>query len=107
MPVKQPIGERSDAIHEYRRRTSAKITSLMSYVIYLTYRPSQLRQSRPSGMERAMKSVAILVAIWLGMFFGLSRAARYPAVWAAVGATAMTCFVGIYVFWVDWHPPLH
>jgi hypothetical protein len=54
-----------------------------------------------------MKDVAILVAIWLGMFFGLSRAARYPAIWAAVGATAMTCFVGIYVFWVDWHPPLH
>jgi hypothetical protein len=54
-----------------------------------------------------MKDVAILVAIWLGMFFGLSRAARYPTIWAAVGATAMTFFVGIYVFWVDWHPPLH
>jgi hypothetical protein len=58
-------------------------------------------------MEWAMKDFAILVAIWVGMFFALSRAARYPTVWAAVGATAMTGFVGIYVFWVDWRPPLH
>ena len=54
-----------------------------------------------------MRDVAILVAIWVGMFFALNRAARYPTVWAAVGATAMTCFVGIYAFWVDWRPPLH
>jgi hypothetical protein len=58
-------------------------------------------------MEWAMRDFAILVAIWLGMFFALSRAARYPTAWAAVGATAMTSFVGIYVFWVDWRPPLH
>jgi hypothetical protein len=24
-----------------------------------------------------------------------------------VGASAMTGFVGIYVFWLDWSPPLH
>jgi hypothetical protein len=58
------------------------------------------------GMERAMRDLAILAAIWLGMFFALSRAARYPALWAVVGASAMTGFVGIYVFWVDW-TPLH
>ena len=58
-------------------------------------------------MEWAMRDLAILAAIWLGMFFGLTRAARYPAVWAALGASAMTGFVGIYVFWVDWTPPLH
>ena len=99
-----PAGE---ATHEYRRRTRQKTIAVAAYVIYLTYRSSQLRQSQSPGTEWAMRDVAILVAIWLGMFFGLSRAARYPAVWAAVGATAMTCFVGIYVFWVDWHPPLH
>jgi len=54
-----------------------------------------------------MRELTLLVAIWLGMFFGLSRAARYPAAWAALGATAMTGFVGIYGFLVDWHPPLH
>ena len=58
-------------------------------------------------METAMRELAILIAIWVGMFFGLSRAARYSPAWAAVGATAMTSFVGIYVFLVDWHPPLH
>jgi hypothetical protein len=54
-----------------------------------------------------MRELTILVAIWMGMFFGLSRAARYSTAWAAVGATAMTSFVGIYVFLVDWHPLLH
>jgi len=58
-------------------------------------------------MERVMRELTILVAIWMGMFFGLSRAARYSTAWAAVGATAMTSFVGIYVFLVDWHPLLH
>ena len=53
-----------------------------------------------------MKSLAILAVIWLGVFLGLSRAARYPTLWAAVGASAMTCVVGIYVFWLDWHLPL-
>ena len=55
-----------------------------------------------------MRDLAILAAIWLGMFFALSRAARYPA---AVGGhwrvSAMTGCVGIYVFWLDWRPPLH
>jgi hypothetical protein len=54
-----------------------------------------------------MRDLAILAAVWLGMFFALSRAARYPALWAVVGASAMTGFVGIYVFWLDWSPPLH
>ncbi len=54
-----------------------------------------------------MKDMAILAAIWLGMFVALSRAASYPALWAAVGASAMTSVVGIYAFWVDWSPPLH
>jgi hypothetical protein len=58
-------------------------------------------------MEKAMKDMAILAAIWLGMFVALSRAASYPALWAAVGASAMTSVVGIYAFWVDWSPPLH
>jgi hypothetical protein len=53
-----------------------------------------------------MRDLAILAAIWLGMFFALSRAASYPATWAALGASAMTGVVGIYVFWLDWHPPL-
>lgn len=54
-----------------------------------------------------MRDFAILVGIWLGMFVALNRAARYPTVWAAIGASAMTSFVGIYAFWVDWSPPLH
>jgi hypothetical protein len=54
-----------------------------------------------------MRDLAILAAVWMGMFFALSRAARYPTVWAAVGATAMTGCIGIYVFWLDWRPPLH
>lgn len=54
-----------------------------------------------------MRDMAILVAVWFGMFFALSRAARYSALWAAVGASATTGFIGIYVFWVDWTPPLH
>jgi hypothetical protein len=54
-----------------------------------------------------MRDMAILAAIWLGMFFALTRAARYPTLWAAVGASAMTCLVGVYVFWVDWSVPLH
>ncbi len=54
-----------------------------------------------------MRDLAILAAVWLGMFFALSRAARYPVMWAAVGAGAMTGCVGIYVFWLDWRPPLH
>ena len=58
-------------------------------------------------MERAMRDLAILAAVWLGMFFALSRAVRYPAVWAALGASAMTGLIGIYVFWLDWSPPLH
>jgi hypothetical protein len=57
-------------------------------------------------MEKAMRDLAILAAVWLGVFFGLSRAARYPALFAALGASAMTCVIGIYVFWLDWHPPL-
>ena len=54
-----------------------------------------------------MRNLAILIAIWVAMFFALSRAARYPAAWAALGASAMTGFIGIYVFWVDWRPPLY
>ena len=54
-----------------------------------------------------MRDMAILAAVWMGMFLALSRAARYSTGWAAVGATAMTGCIGIYVFWVDWHPPLH
>jgi hypothetical protein len=54
-----------------------------------------------------MRDMAILAAVWLGMFVVLSRAARYSMLWAAVGASAMTCFVGIYVFCVDWSLPLH
>lgn len=53
-----------------------------------------------------MRDLAILAAVWLGVFFGLSRAARYPALFAALGASAMTCVIGIYVFWLDWHLPL-
>ena len=54
-----------------------------------------------------MRDLAILAAIWLGMFFALSRAARYPVPWAALGASAMTGVIGIYVFWLDWSLPLH
>ncbi len=54
-----------------------------------------------------MKDLAILAAVWLGMFFALSRAVRYPTVWAALGASAMTGLIGIYAFWLDWSPPLH
>jgi hypothetical protein len=54
-----------------------------------------------------MRDLAILAAIWLGMFFALSRAASYSAPWAAAGASAMTFVVGIYAFWLDWSPPLH
>ncbi|MDQ8728423.1 hypothetical protein [Bradyrhizobium sp. LHD-71] len=54
-----------------------------------------------------MKELAILAAVWLGMFFALSRVARYSTPWAMVGACAAAGFVGIYVFWIDWNPPLH
>lgn len=54
-----------------------------------------------------MRELAILAVIWLGMFFALSRAARYPTPWAALGASATTGVIGIYVFWLDWSPPLH
>lgn len=54
-----------------------------------------------------MRDALILAAVWLGMFFALTRAGRFPTVWAAAGATAATGFIGIYVFWVDWTPPLH
>jgi hypothetical protein len=76
------------------------------YVIYLTVARSQLRH--PAWwMESAMRDGLILATIWLGMFFGLTRAGRYPTLWAAAGASAATGFIGIYVFWVDWTPPLH
>jgi hypothetical protein len=53
-------------------------------------------------MESVMRDLLILAGLWLAMFFALTRAARYPAVWAALGASAATGFIGIYVFWVDW-----
>jgi len=53
-----------------------------------------------------MRDLAILVVVWLGMFFALSRAARYPAPWAAIGASAMTGVIGIYAFLLDWKLPL-
>lgn len=53
-----------------------------------------------------MRDLLILAGLWLAMFFALTRAARYPALWAAIGASAATSFVGIYVFWVDWTLPL-
>ena len=53
-----------------------------------------------------MRDLAILAAVWLGMFFALNRAARYSTLWAALGASAMTGFVGVYVFLVDWKLPL-
>ena len=59
------------------------------------------------GMRELAITLAILAAIWVGMFFALSRAARYPAAWAAVGASAMTGVIGIYVFLLDWKLPLH
>lgn len=54
-----------------------------------------------------MRDVLILAGLWLAIFFALTRAGRYPALWAAIGASAATSFVGIYVFWVDWTLPLH
>ena len=54
-----------------------------------------------------MRELATLGLIWLGMFFALNRAVRYPPLWAVVGASATTGVVGIYVFWVDWRPLLH
>ena len=53
-----------------------------------------------------MRDLVILAAIWLGMFFALNRAARYSTLWAVLGASAMTGFVGVYVFLVDWKLPL-
>ena len=79
---------------------------IREYVTYITYAISRLCHLE-RGMERAMRDLAILGAVWLGMFFALSRAVRYPAVWAALGASAMTGLIGIYVFWLDWSPPLH
>ena len=58
-------------------------------------------------MKELATTLTILGAIWVGMFFGLSRAARYSAIWAAVGASAMTGVIGIYVFLLDWKLPLH
>ena len=53
-----------------------------------------------------MRDLAILTAIWVGMFLALSRAASYSTLWAAVGASAMTSCIAVYVFWLDWSPPL-
>ena len=57
--------------------------------------------------DMAIRDMAILAAIWLGMFVALTRAGRYSTLWAAVAASAMTCVVGVYVFWVDWSVPPH
>jgi hypothetical protein len=80
------------------------MTVVRSYVIYITYDFSRFRHPA-RGMESAMKDLAILAAVWLGMFFALNRAARYSTLWAALGASAMTGFVGVYVFLVDWKLP--
>ena len=58
-------------------------------------------------MRDLATTLAILAAVWVGMFFALSRAARYSAMWAVVGASAMTGVIGIYVFLLDWKLPLH
>ena len=94
------------AAHNRTLIATVKIAPAGMYVIYLTVALSQLRH-RARGWRAQMRDALILATVWLGMFFALTRAGRFPTAWAAAGATAATGFIGIYVFWVDWTPPLH